>query len=53
MDLIHTLRELKNFCKTDVPYYSKGSAWNTSFETLRKKWDQVATRASASEKRPI
>jgi len=50
MDLIHTPKELKNFCNTGVPYDSNSSAWKTSFETLRKKWDQVPTGASASEK---
>ena len=50
MDLIHTLKELKNFCNTGVPYDSKSSAWKSSFETLRKKRDQVPTRTSASEK---
>ena len=50
MDLIHTPKELKNFRKTVVPYDSKSSAWKRSFETLRKKWEQVPTGASASEK---
>ena len=50
MDLIHTPKELKNFCNTGVPYDSNSSAWKTSFETLRKKWDQVPTGASAAEK---
>src|SRR5260370_6012070 len=50
MDLIHTLKGLKNSRKTGVPYDSKSSAWKRSFETLRKKWDQVPTGASASEK---
>ena len=50
MNLIHTLKELKNFRKTGLPHDSKSSAWKTSFETLRKKWDQVPTGASASEK---
>ena len=50
MDLIHSLEKLKNFRKSGVPYDSNSSAWETSFETIRKKWDQVPTRASASEK---
>ena len=50
MDLIQTPKEMKNFRKTGVPYNSKSSAWRTWFETLRKKWDQVPTGASASEK---
>jgi 2-polyprenyl-3-methyl-5-hydroxy-6-metoxy-1,4-benzoquinol methylase len=50
MDLIHTLKELKNFRKTGVPSDSKNAAWKTPFDTLRKKWDQVPTRAFASEK---
>ena len=50
MNLIHTPKVLKNFRKTGVPYDSKSSAWKRSFETLRKKRDQVPTGASASEK---
>jgi len=50
MALIHTLKELKNFRKTGVPYDSKSSAWKKSFETLRKKCDRVPTGASASAK---
>ena len=50
MDLIDTLKGLKNSRKTGVPYDSKSSAWKRSFETLRKKRDQVPTGASASEK---
>ena len=50
MDLIHTLKELKNFRKTGVPSDSKNAAWKTPFDTLRKKWVQVPTGASASEK---
>src|SRR6266576_3280032 len=50
MDLIHTLKGLKNSRKTGVPYHSNSSALKTPFETLRKKWDQVPTGASASEK---
>src|SRR5467141_1990436 len=50
MDLIHILKGLKKFRKTGVPYDSKSSAWKRSFETLRKKRDQVPTGASASEK---
>jgi hypothetical protein len=42
MDLIHTPKQLKNFRKTGVPYDSKSSAWKRSFETIRKKWDQIA-----------
>ena len=49
MDLIHTLKELKNFRKTGVPSDSKNPAWKIPFETLRKKWVQVPTGASASE----
>jgi len=48
MDLIHTPKELKNFRRTGAPYDSNSSAWKTSFETLRKKRDQVPTGASAS-----
>ena len=50
MDLIHTPKVLKNFRKTGVPYDSKSSAWKRSFETLRKKRDQVPKGASASQK---
>ena len=42
MDLIHTLKGLNKFRKTGVPYDSKSSAWETSFETIGKKWDQIA-----------
>jgi len=42
MNLIHTLKELKNSRKIGVPYDSKSLAWETSFETIRKKWDQIA-----------
>jgi len=42
MDLIHTLKGLKNSRKTGVPYDSKSSVWETSFETISKKWDQIA-----------
>ncbi|HEV1995532.1 MAG TPA: class I SAM-dependent methyltransferase [Candidatus Acidoferrum sp.] len=49
MDLINTLKEWKNFRKTGVPADSKGPAWKTPFDTLRKKWDQIPTGASASE----
>src|SRR5882762_5782697 len=48
MDLIRTPKELKNLRKTGVPYDSKSSAWKIWFETLRKKWDQIPTGASAS-----
>ena len=50
MNLIHTLKELKNSRKIGVPYDSKSSAWKRSFETLRIKRDQAPTGASASEK---
>ena len=50
MNLIHTLKELKSFCKTGLPHDSKSSAWKRSFETLRKKCDRVPMGASASEK---
>jgi len=50
MDLLNTLKEWKNFRKTGVPSDSKNAAWKTPFDTLRKKWDQVPTRAFASEK---
>jgi len=50
MDLLYALKELKNFRKTGAPADSKGAAWKTPFDTLRKKWDQVPTGASASEK---
>jgi len=50
MDLIHFLKELKNFRKTGVPSDSESPAWKTPFDTLRKKWVQVPTGACASEK---
>ncbi len=50
MDLIYLLKELKNFRKTGVPSDSKGAAWKTPFEALRKKWVQVPTGVFASEK---
>src|SRR5882724_4989277 len=50
MDLLYALKELKNFRKTGVPSDSKSAAWKTPFDTLRKKWVQVPTGASTSEK---
>jgi lipopolysaccharide transport system ATP-binding protein len=39
---IHKLKGLKNSRRTGAPYDSESSAWETSFETIRKKWDQIA-----------
>ena len=50
MDLLYALKELKNFRKTGMPSDSKGAAWKTPFDTLRKKWVQVPVGASTSEK---
>jgi SAM-dependent methyltransferase len=50
MDLLYALKELKNFRKTGAPSDSKSVAWKTPFDTLRKKWVQVPTGASTSEK---
>jgi len=37
MDLIDTLKGLKNSRQTGVPYDSESPAWKTPFETIRKK----------------
>ena len=50
MNLLYKLKELKNFRKTGMPSDSKSAAWKTPFDTLRKKWVQVPTGASTSEK---
>ena len=37
MDLINTLKELKNFRKTGVPYHSKSSAWKSFVRNSQEK----------------
>lgn len=49
MNLIYTLKELKNFRKTGRPSDSKTAAWKNPFDTLRKKWVQVPVGASTSD----
>ena len=50
MGLMYRIRELKNFRKTGTPSDSKSAEWKKPFDTLRKKWVQVPTGASTSEK---
>jgi hypothetical protein len=53
MDLIDTLKEVKNLRKTGVPYDSESPAWKTPFETTRKKWDKFQRERPLRRKPPI
>jgi 2-polyprenyl-3-methyl-5-hydroxy-6-metoxy-1,4-benzoquinol methylase len=50
MGLMYRLKELKNFRKTGKPSEGKTAAWNSPFDTLRKKWVQVPIGATTAER---
>ena len=50
MNLIETLKELKNFRRKGDPWEGKSPAWERPYDTLRKRWVEVPTTADGTQK---